>query len=147
MEGLAFIANRSGDPLSLGLWSVVSLTCASQLLPGAAYLRLGAGGLEVRAFFRQWSCGWADILAFETARTFGSGEIVVFKLRPQLAGTVTAPAASRWLNPRWDGRLPDTYGLTAKSLASLLNEYRLKCGAAQQGDAADKARATMEPCS
>ena len=147
VEGLAFVANRSGSVFSLALWSIVSLTCASQLVPGAAYLKLGAAGLEVRAFFRQWSCVWTDVLTFETTRTFGSGEIVVFRLRPHLAGSVKAPAASRWLNPGWDGRLPDTYGLTAKSLADLLNDYRLKHGAAQQRDAADKARSTMEPCS
>jgi hypothetical protein len=128
-----------GTQLNTLFWGIPCLICASQLWPSAAYLKLERGGFQVREFFRQWSCAWPDVVTFQSVRTFGASEMVVFKLTPGLGSRVAAPVASRWLNG-WDGRLPDTYGLTAQSLASLLNEYRLKSGAAQQGVEADEAR-------
>ena len=103
----ATIEAFAGSPFGLVLWGGISIVCASQLEPGAAYLKLNTLGFEVRAFFRQWYCLWPDVMVFDTARTFGSGEMVVFRLSPSVATGVMAPVASRWLDSRWDGRLPD----------------------------------------
>jgi hypothetical protein len=113
--------------LGWAFWATVAIIQATQLLPGAAYLKLSDAGFEVRSSFRQWSCRWDDVVAFEVVRPFGFGAIVTFRLVPGAPFSVMAPALSRWMTRR-DGILPDSYRMSPEALVLLLNEYKARSG-------------------
>jgi hypothetical protein len=118
--------------MNIIFWGIPAVICASQLIPYEAYLRISSSGFEVRDLFREWSCPWTDVVAFQGVRTTGTAkQMVVFKLRPGSGRLVAAPVASRWLH-MWDGCLPNTYGMSVDDLVRLLNEYRMQYGGAQQ---------------
>lgn len=119
--------------LEVAIWATAAGLFASQLLPRAAYLELGADSFEVKSFFRRWSCPWRYVGAVEVQRPFGFRQIVVFKLAPGAPIEVTAPACSRWLSSG-QGVIPDTYGLSAEALARLMDEYRSGRGAVQPAE-------------
>jgi hypothetical protein len=104
-----------------GLGVIVTLV---QSLPNASYLVLTKKGFVVRSLFRSHSYSWQEVGAFSVA-TIKRNRIVVFSFattyqRARKVRTLLRTFAG------YEGALPDTYGMKADDLASLLNEWRAK---------------------
>ena len=93
-----------------------------QMFPGAAYLRLTHEGFEMCSLFRAGRFKWTDVEAFRPA-TIGRNPMVVFNFSSTYKRNPNARLVARSLAGVEAG-LPDTYGLGAKKLAKLLNEWR-----------------------
>ncbi len=98
------------------------LVAVVQLWPGATSLKLTTEGFVVTSLFRSNFTRWQDVASFRPAHV-GLRKMVVFdyveshkkfafgkRLAKGLAGNQAA--------------LPDTYGMTPKALAQLLNEWK-----------------------
>ncbi|MEM6331191.1 MAG: hypothetical protein AAF790_13205 [Planctomycetota bacterium] len=92
---------------------------AIQLLPGAAYLRVDQNGVRFAVAFRETAVPWESIAESGVYEVKGS-RLVGFNYTAK-AGRVRQ--ASRSLTG-YEGGLPDTYGMKAEELASLL-DHRL----------------------
>jgi hypothetical protein len=106
-----------------GVCGLGALGCAIVLLPGSAYLKVRRDGFVFGTLFRRWDLPWTAVGPFSVARV-GRDEIVVFDIidpaqMPRMAGLPALPAGA-------NAGLPDTYGLSAGELASVLNSARDK---------------------
>jgi len=104
-----------------GLCTVIFITI---LLPNSAYLRLTHDGLETRSLFRSSKLQWSDVAAFRAGR-IGLNAMVLIEYAPSYRRARTGRAVATALTGA-GGALPDTYGRSAKALASLLNEWRAR---------------------
>lgn len=112
--------------LFFGLVAMVGLV---QLIPGASSLTLDATGFEVVKFFRRSRRRWSEVGDFAVWRHAGNDLVVFEAARP-------APAALASANRALTGRgagLPDTYGLPAEDLATLLVAWQWRALAAATG--------------
>lgn len=91
-----------------------------QLLPGAAYLKVGPNGLEIRTLFRTRQISWTEISDFGTYRQ-ASQNFVGINFNTEAKSF--SQNASLALVGFHDG-LPDTYGHKADELAVLLTACR-----------------------
>lgn len=97
-------------------------------------LELGSSGMRSLSLGRTWTFLWQDCGEFSTWEAFRN-ELVVFDH--------SGPSASRRLsrlNKQMSGgnaSLPETYGLRAAELASLLNEFRERATHSPPRTAAD----------
>ena len=102
-----------------GLGMVVAIIA---LLPGAGKLKLDRDGFEITNLFRHQSLRWQDTTGFEAAIIPPSSlEMVVFD--DANAKGKTLASLSLGLVGHNAG-LPDTFGLQAKDLASLMAQWR-----------------------
>ena len=90
-----------------------------QLLPNSSYLRLTPEGFTTCTLFRCHTVPWRHV------RTFGVGRIWLKKVvgwdpAVELSGVVRA---TKFI-AGYASALPDTYGLTAEELVTLLNRLR-----------------------
>jgi hypothetical protein len=117
------IGIQSGE--SIG-WVVVAffglglLVSAVQMLPGAAYLKVGSGGLEFRTLFRTRHIAWAEISGFGHYRQASQG-FVGINFHGSAKG-FSQNASSALVG--FHDALPDTYGHKAEELAILLTACR-----------------------
>jgi hypothetical protein len=127
-----------GGGTAVGLWAALSLgglhwawpvlggvataVVLVQLLPGAAFLRLGPEGLVLRYSFRTFSYRWRDVEGFAAA-SISLNKMVVYNHAPDAPVSLTARRVAAAMSG-WEAALPDTFGLTAEELADLLNEYK-----------------------
>ena len=103
----------------------------SNLLPGAARLKLDAQGFSYRMAFREHRHNWTDIESFgvltrrylgvipfsrKVCFSFTANHKKTRALVIRMAATVT----------RFDGQLPDNYGLKARDLAALMESWRVR---------------------
>lgn len=102
-----------------GLGVVVALIA---MIPGSSFLRLGAKGMSVRSLYRTRHVAWADVAEFYVAPVAGR-EMVCWQYAADFTGHARGRAFSRAISGVEAG-LPDTYGIPAAELASLLNEWR-----------------------
>jgi hypothetical protein len=96
------------------------LVSAVQMLPGAAYLKVGPGGIELRTLFRTRRIAWEEISGFGHYRQASQGFVGI-----NFHGS--AKGFSRNANSALVGfhdALPDTYGHKAEELAVLLTACR-----------------------
>ncbi|MEY3530429.1 MAG: hypothetical protein RLZ70_1497 [Verrucomicrobiota bacterium] len=91
-----------------------------QLLPGAAYLKIGPAGIESRTLFRTRRIAWSEISGFGSYRQSGNN-FVGFNFHATAKGF--SQNASLALVGFHDA-LPDTYGHKADELAVLLTACR-----------------------
>lgn len=112
--GLAFGAAFFGLGALISAW---------QLVPGAAYLRIGPDGLVVKSLWRTHRHGWDEFERFEiyeVTSQYSTQRMVGFQLRDGApAGRPFGRTLSRGL-AGVDGGLPDTYGRDPDELAELL---------------------------
>jgi hypothetical protein len=109
--------------LVAGVCGLAALGCAVVLLPGSAYLKVRRDGFVFGTLFRRWYLPWTAVGPFSVARV-GSGDLVVFDIidpaqMPRLPGLPATEAGA-------NAGLPDTYGLAARELATVLNAARDK---------------------
>ena len=104
-----------------GLCTVIFMTL---LLPNSSYLRLTRDGLETRSLFRSSKLRWADVASFRAGR-IGLNAMVLIEYAPSYRRARSGRAVATALTGA-EGALPDTYGRSAKALAGLLNEWRVR---------------------
>ena len=100
-----------------GLSLIVS---AVHMLPGAAYLKVGPGGLEFRTLFRTRRIAWAEISGFGHYRQASQG-FVGINFHGSAKG-FSQNASSALVG--FHDALPETYGHKAEELAVLLTACR-----------------------
>jgi hypothetical protein len=111
-----------------GLCAIVFLVNA---LPNSSCLTLTHEGFVVRSLFRsQPLVRWSEVERFEVGSLGGRSRMVVFYFAASFKRKLTGDAAGgkiMRLAQRiggHEGALPDTYGLSAEDLATLMNEWR-----------------------
>jgi hypothetical protein len=116
---------RDGEGIGwfvLGFFGLCALVFALQLLPGTSRLRLDQNGFTVTSLFRSSTVRWSEVARFFVAQVGGRAMVCW-----DYAGAVPHSTASRRLSRALAGveaGLPDTYGLSAEALASLLEDWR-----------------------
>jgi hypothetical protein len=97
-------------------WLIIRGTL--KLLPGESALVLDRDGFELAKYFRTSHTSWKDTSEFKT-------------LYKQMLGSPTAygiafdkACGSKMHSARQNRQLPDTYGLSAENLTSLMNQWR-----------------------
>jgi hypothetical protein len=128
--GIWMIANDKPAGWSVssffGLGVVVFIV---NLPPSSSYLLLKKEGFTVCSLYRKSSFKWSDIEEFVVGYLIGP-KMVVFNFsltydRQQKSRIISKAIAG------YEGALPDTYGMSAKELAELLNNW--KVGIRQSG--------------
>jgi hypothetical protein len=105
-----------------GLSVLAIIVSVLQLHPKAAYLRLTAEGFTYCALFRKFSFLWNDISKFGVA-VVSDREMVGWNFAEHYTRSRRGRALSTRLSG-YESALPDTYGMTAKDLASLMETLR-----------------------
>lgn len=110
-----------------GWWLAAGFGCVSLaglllLSPQAAYLRLERDRFTLCTFFRRLSIPWTDVLRFRVVQLSGH-PAVVFDLKPSVPEQRLSRRTASALAGA-DGLLPETYGLEARAMALLLNQWR-----------------------
>lgn len=121
--GLSMV--RQGRPFGWWLAAGFGLNTLLGLLllsPQAAYLRLEKDRFTICSFFRRLSIPWRDVLVFRVVQLSGH-PAVVFDLKPSVPEKNLSRRSSRALAGA-DGLFPETYGIEARALALLLNQWR-----------------------
>lgn len=125
--GLAFL-DEPHVALAVGvlLFGAGIAIAVVQLLPGRASLRIAPEGLQVRGLMRGGSWSWNELEHFRAydADQYGATRMVGFDMRgltPE--GQSAFKTIARGMSGV-DGALPDTYGMRADDLATLLEEAR-----------------------
>lgn len=92
------------------------------MLPDSAYLELTAEGFRVKNLFRATLYRWSDVAGAFAAIDSGPRGMVCFNFR---ADFPLSPKARRLAHKLagYDGALPSTYGMSARDLAALMNEW------------------------
>lgn len=109
--------------ISAAFFAVCALVFLLNLLPGTSYLRLTPEGFEARSLFRTWPLvRWCCVSQFQVTSASGQS-MVVYDNSVDLEQNPRLSRANRFVAGTSSG-LPDTYGLSAEALASLLNEWR-----------------------
>ncbi|QOY90058.1 hypothetical protein [Paludibaculum fermentans] len=114
--------------LLAGIGAVISFT---SLLPSAAWLKLDTQGFTYRIAFRTHQYNWADIQSFAvlTRRYLGIIPIsrsVCFTFTAEHKKTKSLLLRMATVIARFDGQLPDNYGMKARDLAALMEIWRLQ---------------------
>ena len=113
-SGLALVAIFGG----------VALLCARSPEPGRIYLDLTSDGLREQSVGSSRAFGWRDLDGFEIMDESEGGPVVSFRLSDSYPGR--RPRDRFGIGRRPDGVLNDTYGMSARDLANLLNGWRLR---------------------
>lgn len=96
-----------------------------QMMPGASYLRLTAEGFELASLFRRHFVRWdriEEMGVWTMRRGLAKSKMVCFNYLATAVSTSRARELSRRLTG-FEGGLPDTYGLSAEELLSLMTPY------------------------
>lgn len=83
-------------------------------IPNATYLKLNETGIEMKTLFKTTFIPWRAIKSFDT-RNIIVMKTVTFELDENV---IDAKVKSK------TGAFPDTYGMSAKNFAALMNEYK-----------------------
>jgi hypothetical protein len=121
---------RSPGETAIGLVLVIPsafflLLAVFLALPNSAYLELTAEGFRVKNLFRATLYRWGDVTGAFAAIDSGLRGLVCFNFRPDFP----LPPRARKLAHKlagYDGALPNTYGMSARDLAALLNEWKAR---------------------
>ncbi|RPI77529.1 MAG: hypothetical protein EHM45_08735 [Desulfobacteraceae bacterium] len=101
------------------------------LLPGSSYLKMDRDGVTCSSLFRKSSLRWEEISNFGVAYV-GSHKLVGFNYSDPQKMQRKAALLSATLSG-YAAAFPDTYGLKAEDLVSLLNASRLARMIANKG--------------
>lgn len=131
--GSALIAAGNGlvGGIAVLFFGLGAAVLGTNLLPGAAELRLDREGLEVRSLFRSRRFRWSDVHGFRPVTIPPAHSAVVgFDFSP---GARPAGASLASSLAGVEGALPNTYGLSAAELATLLEQWRVRYAPGGQG--------------
>ncbi|MNU12124.1 hypothetical protein D3C71_01460 [compost metagenome] len=87
------------------------------LFPNASYLKIDERGIEMKNLFKTTFIHWQAVSGFKTKFIFVN-KLVTFTIDEKLLESSKMKGKT--------GAFPDTYGMSAKNLANLLNEYKAK---------------------
>ncbi len=119
------LMGREGNPIgwvSILFFGAGVIVFFLLLLPGSAYLKLDPAGFTVCSLFRAHSTRWYEVDSFEVG-SIRKRKLVVFNFSNLHRGHEFARKLSSAIGG-YEGGLPDTYGLLAKELAALMNDWR-----------------------
>ena len=118
-----YLGIKSGDIagwIAVVFFGIGLLVSFIQLLPGAAYLKVGPNGLEFRTMFRTRRISWTEISDFGTYRqAFQNFVGINFNTEAKSFSQNASLALAGFHDA-----LPDTYGHKADELAVLLTACR-----------------------
>lgn len=97
-----------------GFCLIIFLT---NMIPGSSYLKIDERGVEMKNLFRTTFIPWQAVSGFKTKSIF-INKMVTFTIDEKLLENFKIKGKT--------GAFPDTYGMSAKNLANLLNEYKTK---------------------
>ena len=109
--------------LELILFGLCTIVFTIQLFPNTSHLKLTEEEFEVKSIFKSHFTKWSAIESFGVGY-MGNNKAVIFnysenhtkqKLGKQIASAMTGA----------EGGLPNTYGMKAKELAELMNEWKV----------------------
>jgi hypothetical protein len=110
------------------IWILVAMAFGISLLPGASWLKLDPTGFTIRSWFREKTYRWTDIAVFKLITYRYMGFIPVsrsvgfsFSASYRKKGLALKIASAI---VRFDGSLPDNYGMKAQDLAAYLEACR-----------------------
>lgn len=101
--------------LNIVFFGICLLIFIINLIPNSAYLKIDERGIEMKNLFRVTFIPWQAVSGFRTKSIF-INKMVVFDLDQKLLESVNMKSKT--------GAFPDTYGMSAKKLADLLNGYK-----------------------
>ncbi|GEN77342.1 hypothetical protein CHA01nite_30820 [Chryseobacterium hagamense] len=107
--------NRLSSVFIIFFFGLCLLTFIVNLMPGASYLKIDDQGIAMKNLFRSTFIPWRSVSGFRT-KNFFLNTMVVFDLNQDLPETSGMKVKT--------GAFPDTYGMSGKKLAALLNEQK-----------------------
>lgn len=125
---LATVRGIPQGAIGILLFGVIGLPVSiGRLIPGSDYLKLDANGLTIRSRGSEVTTRWEEVARFGTVMVGGmqyvgynfSSESTDYGIQRRICARVSG----------WDAILPDTYGLPAYELVSLLARCRRTFGA------------------
>ena len=130
---LVFVAggiwlSQTGDWMGhfiYGFFGLGVIVFTIQLLPNSSYLKLKEDGFEFSALFRRHYVKWNDIKHFgimtQTHRGMTTNKMVGWDYREEFEGSDLGRRISKKMGGI-ESALPDTYGMKAEELLSLMDE-------------------------
>jgi hypothetical protein len=101
--------------LIIFLFGISLIVFSINLIPNTSYLKIDERGLEMKNLFRTTFIPWQVVSGFTTKQIF-LNKLVMFDIDERFL------EQSKMKSKK--GALPDTYGMSAKNLAALLNDYK-----------------------
>lgn len=117
--------------LTAGFFGLGIVAFGGNLIPGASRLVLEADGFRYRNLFRGGGERWRDIAGFRVVSA-GATTLVGWDYVDGHTGQRLGRKISKRLGGA-EAALPDTYGHSAASLASLMEQWRLQAVAGSTG--------------
>jgi len=102
--------------LNIFFFGLCFIVYVINFLPNSTYLKLNETGIEMKTLFKTTFISWRAIKSFGTKNIFVM-KMVTFDLDENL---IDAKVKSK------TGAFPDTYGMSAKKFAELMNDYKAK---------------------
>jgi hypothetical protein len=110
--------------LAIAFFGLGALVIAVNLLPGGSYLLVEKTGFTVCNVFRKTFYSWSDVAEFVPVDV-GNKAMVGLRFSDRYKAAGAGRKLAAYL-AGVDGALPDTYGLGARDLVSLLNDVRAR---------------------
>lgn len=101
--------------LNIVFFGICLLIFIINLIPNTSFLKIDERGIEMKTLLRTTFIPWQAINSFTTKNIF-INKMVVFDIDQKLLENSKAKSKI--------GALPDTYGMSAKKLAELLNNFK-----------------------
>ncbi len=101
--------------ITIFLFGISLIVFSINLIPNTSYLKIDERGLEMKTLFRTTFIPWQVVSGFTTKQIF-LNKLVMFDIDENFLRI--SKMKSR------QGAFPDTYGMSAKKLAALLNDYK-----------------------
>lgn len=103
--------------LTIFLFGISLIVFIINLIPNTSYLKIDERGLEIKSLFRTTFIPWQVVSGFKTKQIFVN-RLVTFDINEKYLENSKIKSKT--------GAFPDTYGMSAKKLAALLNDYKEK---------------------
>ena len=118
---------RDGDTAGwfvAGFFGLGTLVFLIQFFPKSSFLTVDEDGIEIAALFRKCRLKWSEIseIGVYNRKSIGIGNTVGFNYSPSFERYRKMRAINKGLLG-FEAALPDTFGLPAAELASLLASY------------------------
>lgn len=103
--------------LNIFFFGICLIIFVINMIPNSSYLKINERGIEMKNLFKTTFIPWQAVSSFKTKFIFVN-KLVTFTIDEKLLENSKMKGKT--------GAFPDTYGMSAKNLANLLNEYKVK---------------------